>query len=593
MKGNSMINGFRLKHKIITGGLLPLIFLMLINVVGFMNFNGLIDGLKWVNHTHMVIQNAILIQKIAVDMETGERGFLLTGKEDFLEPYNKRKIEYDKIMEHTESLVSDNPKQMALLQQAHTTLNAWKTDIADKYIAKRKELDNVKSADVLSIVSEIVSKEEGKAQMDKFRELMRAIIDNERELLADRTKVADILTQDTNKIIIGGTIAAILFAIFIVIFLTKAIIQPIENLKECSIKISQGDLDADINVNSRDELGELANSFREMITYFKHISQIAHKIGEGNLSVVIAKRSENDMLSRALENMVTNLNTIMFELKHSVLSLNSATTEILATTTQVASSASQTSSAVAQTSASIEEIKQTAKASSAKAKQTTESTNKAMDIAKSGTDKLIENMQGLSQIKEKMDLIASNIVLLSQQSQQIGEITSTVEDIANQSNMLAVNASIEAVKAGEQGKGFSVVALELKNLSEQSKQGVKQVQKILTDIQKVTGTLVMVAEQGAKAVESGVKQALSAKTSMDKLNETVMNAANANKQISASYEQELAGMDQISGAMSSVKEATLQNLSSIKQVEESAHDLNGLSQKLRELMEHYIIADTK
>ncbi|MCX6052309.1 MAG: CHASE3 domain-containing protein [Campylobacterales bacterium] len=588
-----MINGFRLKHKIITGGLLPLIFLMLINVVGFMNFNGLIDGLKWVNHTHMVIQNAILIQKIAVDMETGERGFLLTGKEDFLEPYNKRKIEYDKIMEHTESLVSDNPKQMALLQQAHTTLNAWKTDIADKYIAKRKELDNVKSADVLSIVSEIVSKEEGKAQMDKFRELMRAIIDNERELLADRTKVADILTQDTNKIIIGGTIAAILFAIFIVIFLTKAIIQPIENLKECSIKISQGDLDADINVNSRDELGELANSFREMITYFKHISQIAHKIGEGNLSVVIAKRSENDMLSRALENMVTNLNTIMFELKHSVLSLNSATTEILATTTQVASSASQTSSAVAQTSASIEEIKQTAKASSAKAKQTTESTNKAMDIAKSGTDKLIENMQGLSQIKEKMDLIASNIVLLSQQSQQIGEITSTVEDIANQSNMLAVNASIEAVKAGEQGKGFSVVALELKNLSEQSKQGVKQVQKILTDIQKVTGTLVMVAEQGAKAVESGVKQALSAKTSMDKLNETVMNAANANKQISASYEQELAGMDQISGAMSSVKEATLQNLSSIKQVEESAHDLNGLSQKLRELMEHYIIADTK
>jgi methyl-accepting chemotaxis protein len=357
--------------------------------------------------------------------------------------------------------------------------------------------------------------------------------------------------------------------------------------------ISTGDVQQTIEFSAKDEIGDLADAFKELISYMKELSDIAHNIGEGNLNVTIVKRSENDILANAFENMLANLNTIMFELKHSVFSLNSATTEILATTTQVASSASQTSSAVAQTSASIEEIKQTAKASSAKAVQTTESTNKAMEIAKSGTQGLIENMQGLVQIKEKMDLIASNIILLSQQSQQIGEITSTVEDIANQSNMLAVNASIEAVKAGEQGKGFSVVAIELKNLSEQSKQGAKQVQKILADIQKVTGTLVMVAEQGAKAVESGVKQAQSAKVSMDQLNITVQGAANAGKQISASYEQELAGMDQISDAMSSVKEATHQNLSSIKQVEISAHDLNGLSQKLKEVMEHYTITDEK
>ena len=81
-----------------------------------------------------------------------------------------------------------------------------------------------------------------------------------------------------------------------------------------------------------------------------------------------------------------------------------------------------------------------------------------MEIAKDGTEGLLENMRGLNQIKEKMDLIASNIIQLSNQSQLIGEITATVEDIANQSNMLAVNASIEAVKAGEQGKGFEVVA---------------------------------------------------------------------------------------------------------------------------------------
>ncbi|MCX6072763.1 MAG: hypothetical protein NTY39_00385, partial [Campylobacterales bacterium] len=96
-----------------------------------------------------------------------------------------------------------------------------------------------------------------------------------------------------------------------------------------------------------------------------------------------------------------------------------------------------------------------------------------------------------------------------------------------------------------------------------------------------------------KAVESGVAQAQKAKTSMDQLNGSVLNAANASKQIAASYNQELAGMDQISGAMGSIKEATSQNLSSIKQVEVSAKDLSALSQKLKEVISHYTIADIK
>ena len=413
------------------------------------------------------------------------------------------------------------------------------------------------------------------------------------ELIDERDSLRESLLDEMKTLLLLALVVTLALIVIFYLWLKRSVISPISQITGIAQKISTGDAQQSIVFSAQDEIGDLANAFRKLINYMSELSDVAHKIGEGNLNVNVVKRSENDILGKALDNMLANINAIMFELKHSVLSLNSAASEILATTTQVSASASQTSSAVAQTSSSIEQIKQTAKSSSAKAVQTSESTSKAMEIAKSGTQGLVENMQGLAQIKEKMDLIASNIILLSQQSQQIGEITSTVEDIANQSNMLAVNASIEAVKAGEQGKGFSVVAIELKNLSEQSKQGAKQVQKILADIQKVTGTLVMVAEQGAKAVESGVKQAQNAKTSMDQLNATVQSAANAGKQIAASYEQELAGMDQISGAMSSVKEATMQNLSSIKQVEESAHDLNALSQKLKEVMEHYTIAENQ
>jgi methyl-accepting chemotaxis protein len=617
---------FSLKYKIMIGGLLPLVFLIVINVIGLMNLNGLLDGLKSVNHTHIVIQDAILIQKIAVDMETGERGFLLTGNEDFLEPYNRWAKEYNKVIDHAENSVSDNPKQVALLQQAHVILDAWKTDVADKYIAKRKELNNTKSKDTLNIISKLVSTESGKIHMDKFRELMNTIINNEKELLKNRKNVAETLTEDTNKIIIGGTLAAVILAIIIAIFLIKAVIQPINNLQECAIKISRGDLDTDLDVNSNDELGDLANSFRETISYFQEVShvaqsigsgeldveikkrsekdllaesfkgmihslhesaQIAHAIGEGNLDVEIKKNSQNDVLAIALQNMLTNLRKIMSELLEGTLVLNTAAGQILATTSQIASSAAETSSAISQTTSSVEEIKQTAKLSSEKAVHTAESTKKAVIVSDEGYKSLDNNMEGLAQIKNKMDLIAANIIRLSEQSQLIGNIVTTVEDIASQSNLLAVNASIEAVKAGEQGKGFSVVAQELKNLANQSKQGTAEVQKILSDIQQATNTLVMVAEQGGKAVDEGMIQAKNTKKSIELLRASVMETAQAGTLIAVSSQQELAGMDQIANAMMSIKEATYLNVNNIREVESSAKNLNTLSQKLKSLMDQY------
>jgi methyl-accepting chemotaxis protein len=553
------------------------------------------------------------------------RGFLISGKDSLLEPYKKWASEYDRVIEDLEDSVS-NPERAAMVHNAQLTLKSWKTNIADKYIAQRMELDSSNSKEVLNIMSDIVAKQEGKAYFDKFRDQMEAFIAVEYKLLEERDKSAVAVTEKTNITIIGGTLAAIFLAIIISFILLKSIIQPIGQLKKAALKISQGDVDVKIDIQSSDELGELANSFRIMTTYIqessqiahsiergeldidikqrsdkdllsesfkgmidslKESAQIAHSIGEGDLDVVIKKRSENDVLGIALENMTVNLKKIMSELGESTAVLNSAAGEILATTSQIAAGATQTSSAIAQTTSSVEEIKQTAKLTSEKAFHTAESTKKAVVISDNGNQSLDKNMEGLAQIKEKMDSIAANIIRLSEQSQMIGNIVSTVEDIASQSNLLAVNASIEAVKAGEHGKGFSVVAQELKNLANQSKQGTGDVQKILTDIQHSTNSLVMVAEQGGKAVDDGVKQARDAKESMQLLRQSVTEAAQSGTLIAASSEQEMAGMDQIAGAMISIKAATMQNVESIRQVESSAKGLSILSQKLKSLMDQY------
>lgn len=584
-----MLNNLSLKQKILAGGLFPLVLVGIVNLIGLMNFNGVVESYDQVKHTYQVTEIGSNIEKAAFNMEAGERGYLLTGNESYLEPYIEGSHTYQELFKELKEITKDKEALEALVE-GEKTLNQWKA-IIDQYIQKRRDLAH--SPNVNDMMSSLVGQRKGKEHFDAFREQMKIFDTKEKMLLENRVKDANAVIHMTNNVIIFGTAISLFLAVMIAVSIVKIIITPITVIKDAAMRISKGETEITIDVESRDELGEMAKVFKAMIESLNNFSVIAHKIGQGDLNVTVLKRSENDILGKALENMLVNLNTIMMELKESVFALNSAASEILATTSQVSSGASQTFSAVAQTSASVEEIKQTAKVSSAKAVQTAESTIKAMEIAKSGTEGLHENMKGLNQIKEKMDLIASNIIQLSDQSQQIGEITGTVEDIANQANMLAVNASIEAVKAGEQGKGFSVVALELKNLAEQSKQGMKQVQKILSDIQKVTGTLVMAAEQGSKAVENGVIQAQNAKISMDQLNASVFNAANAGKQIAASYEQELAGMDQISGAMSSIKEATAQNLSSTKQVELSARDLSALSQKLKEVMDHYTVADMK
>src|SRR5207249_1896404 len=151
--------------------------------------------------------------------------------------------------------------------------------------------------------------------------------------------------------------------------------------------------------------------------------------------------------------------------------------------------------------------------------------------------------------------------------------------IYEQSNLLAVNAAIEAAKAGEQGKGFAVVAQEVKSLAEQSKQATVQVRKLLNDIQKATSAAVMATEQGNKAVEAGVKQSTEAGGSIRLLAENLGQAAQAATQIAASSQQQLVGMDQVALAMENIRQASTQNVASTKQAEVSAENLHKLGQK--------------
>ncbi|MCX8012965.1 MAG: methyl-accepting chemotaxis protein, partial [Rectinema sp.] len=209
------------------------------------------------------------------------------------------------------------------------------------------------------------------------------------------------------------------------------------------------------------------------------------------------------------------------------------------------------------------------------------------EVRKEGIASLEAMSQSIERIKEQMEKIAQSILNLSEQSQAIAEIISAVDDIAEQSNLLAVNAAIEAAKAGEQGKGFSVVAQEVKSLADQSKQSTRQVRKILSDIQKATSNAIMATEQGNKEVALGVEKSREVNAAIESLSDSIQGSTQLTQQITYANDQQLTGIEQINMAMDNIKVASRQNVDAARNLEQAVNTIKELSTNLKTLVERY------
>jgi methyl-accepting chemotaxis protein len=336
-----------------------------------------------------------------------------------------------------------------------------------------------------------------------------------------------------------------------------------------------------------DEVGALTGSFAAMMVYLRNVADVAGNVATGDLTAVLAAQSERDLLGSALSSMIGGLRAITREVKESVSVLASSASQILSSTTEVAASVSETAASVSETTTTVEEVKQASLLATQKAKYVSEASENVVQISRTGSKAVEQMVEKMNGIRHQMAFIAEGVVQLSEQSQAIGDIIATVNDLAEQSNLLAVNAAIEAAKAGEHGKGFAVVAQEVRNLAEQSKQATAQVRSILNDIQKATSASVLATEQGSKTVDEGVRQSTEAGEAITTLARSITEAAQAASQIAASSQQQLVGMEQVISAMTSIKLATEQNVAGTKQTEGAAHSIHEQGQRLKALVARY------
>jgi methyl-accepting chemotaxis protein len=273
------------------------------------------------------------------------------------------------------------------------------------------------------------------------------------------------------------------------------------------------------------------------------------------------------------------------QLRAAISKIGGSAAQLLAVASQVAASTAQTAAATNESTATVEEVKQTAVMAQEKTMEASELSQDLSQRCKFGTASSTQNFGTFTHIQDDLEAVAGAIDRLAEQTQSVGDIIMTVNDLAEQSNLLSVNASIEAAKAGDQGKGFTVVAQEVKNLAEQSKLAVVQVRAVLHDIQEASEAAVRSVEQSREAIEAGKVEAGRSIDNTKAEVEIADRAIETAMQISATSRQQLAGMEQISHAMLSINEAGSQAVQGTRQVEKEVRELQRLADSLEALVD--------
>jgi methyl-accepting chemotaxis protein len=318
-------------------------------------------------------------------------------------------------------------------------------------------------------------------------------------------------------------------------------------------------------------------------------SDFAARVADGDLRATVTADGSEDLrgLSESLNSMVDGLAQISSHIQAGAQDIGASTADILASVNQHSESASLQSAAISQTSATVNELRLAAEDTAQMASEVADRASRSLEVTGEATTAVGAITSAMEEIRERVDGIARDIVTLSDRTQQIGEITATVNGLADKSKLLALNASIEAARAGEHGRGFAVVAEEVTKLAEQSKQATAQVESILGDVQAATSAAVLASQEGTEVVERGLELTERAGEGIRSLSDTIQESFDAAQQIAASAHQQSVGIEQIAEAMNHVDEGTTQFLDGAHQSQMAAEKLNELSAQLAAVTERY------
>ncbi|MCB2230557.1 methyl-accepting chemotaxis protein [bacterium] len=371
-------------------------------------------------------------------------------------------------------------------------------------------------------------------------------------------------------------------------FMARSIAGPVKEVAGVAELMAQGDLSKTVHVKSQDEIGVLAKSFNAMIQYLQGAAQAAERIAANDLTVEVEPRSDKDTFGHAFKKMLGNLSDMIKQLSSNAQELVSAATEIASSAEEMSRGAHDQSDQVGQVSTAIEEMNSAIAESAKNAGSVTEASKRASENASQGGMIVSETINGMHKIADVVRKSAHSIGQLAEAADQIGEIIDVIDDIADQTNLLALNAAIEAARAGEQGRGFAVVADEVRKLAERTGKATGQITEMIKGIQSQTSDAVTSMESGIKEVDSGRELADQAGASLNEIvtmTQEVMamiqQIATATEEQSVTAESVLKNIDYISSVTKETAQGAEQSATAAEELSRQADGLNRMVEKFK------------
>ncbi len=350
------------------------------------------------------------------------------------------------------------------------------------------------------------------------------------------------------KIISVSILITLILLILGINYVVRSINRPLKLLLNAFNGLAGGDLTQEIDVKSEDEIGVLSKTFN--VTNYK-LDDIMCKIAEGSANVALSSKDLSTISREIAENSMVQTEKTTHAAS-AMEELNSSFVEVARNTTQAAESAKE-----------------------------------ATVLAIKGGEVVNQTISGMGKISETVNESASSIQALGKRSEQIGAIVEVINDIASQTNLLALNAAIEAARAGEQGRGFAVVADEVRKLAERTTSATKEIGDMIKGIQEDTNKAVEVMQDGTTEVEKGVEMGNQAGESLEQIVTSIQSVTDMVQQIATAAEEQSSTGEEIALNLESVADTTKQTGDSVQHTTESIQNLDDMAQRLKQLTDGF------